>query len=310
MTLLPRPPIVVAGPTASGKSALALALARRFGGVIINADSMQVYAELRVLTARPSDADIAAAPHRLYGVMSVAERCSAGRWRALALAEIDAARVAGAVPIVVGGTGLYLRALLEGIAEIPAVPPAIRGATEALFAACGGAAFRRLLAERDPETAARLADNDRQRLVRAYEVVEATGRPLSSFLAASMMGERMVATVVALMPPRATLVAAIDRRCETMIAEGAIDEVAQLSAMGLERALPAMKAVGVPALMAHVAGRIALSDALGLFRTATRQYAKRQVTWLRHQLQPNLLLDAQFSESLEPEIFRFISEVR
>jgi len=271
---------------------------------------MQVYAELRVLTARPTEADLEAAPHRLYGVMSVRERCSAGRWRDMAMREIATAQAAGAVPIIVGGTGLYLRALLEGIAEIPAVPPTIRAATEALHDACGGQAFRARLAARDPVTAARLADNDRQRLVRAYEVVEATGRSLSSFLAEPNAGPRLAATVVALLPPRSVLVGAINRRCETMIADGAIDEVRRLAAMGLEPALPAMKAVGVPALMAHVAGQIALPSALALFQTATRQYAKRQMTWLRHQLRPDLCLNAQFSESLEPEIFLFISEVR
>lgn len=303
-------PIVVAGPTASGKSALALALARHFGGVVINADSMQVYEELRVLTARPTVAEEAAAPHRLYGVLSVRERCSAGRWRALARAAIDEAQRRGQRPILVGGTGLYLRALLEGIAEIPPVSPAVRAAAEELHAALGGAAFRARLAERDPETAARLADGDRQRLVRAYEVVEATGRPLSAFRASQTRDAGIAATVIMVAPPRAALAEAIDRRCVAMLDQGARDEVARLGAMALDPSLPAMKAVGVPALLRHCAGEIDAAEALRLFQIATRQYAKRQETWFRHQLSPDLRLDAQFSESLLPKIFRFVSELR
>lgn len=303
-------PIVVAGPTASGKSALALDLARHFGGVVINADSMQVYAELRVLTARPTMAEEAAAPHRLYGLLSVRERCSAGRWRDLARAAIEEAQREGLRPIVVGGTGLYLRALLEGIAEIPPVSTAVRAAAESLHAELGGSGFRARLAERDPETAARLADGDRQRLVRAYEVVEATGLPLSAYRAAQARDDGIAADVIMLAPPRPALAEAIDRRCAAMLMQGALDEVARLGAMALDASLPAMKAVGVPVLLRHIAGEIDAEAALRLFQIATRQYAKRQETWFRHQLIPGLQLVAQYSESLRPKIFRFVSELR
>ncbi|MBL8702320.1 MAG: tRNA (adenosine(37)-N6)-dimethylallyltransferase MiaA [Alphaproteobacteria bacterium] len=303
-------PIVVAGPTASGKSALALALARRLGGVVINADSMQVYAELRVLTARPSADEEAAAPHRLYGVLSVRERCSAGRWRTMALAALAQAQREGRRPIFVGGTGLYLRALLEGIAEIPDIPEAARRDAEALHAAIGGSALRARLAQRDPETAARLADGDRQRLVRAFAVLEATGRPLAAYQAAQARDGGVVADVILLAPPRALLCERIDRRCAAMLAQGALDEVAVLAAMALDPGLPAMKAVGVPGLLRYLAGAIGADEALRLFQTATRQYAKRQDTWFRHQLKPDLRLEAQYSESLEAEIFRFISKER
>src|SRR6185312_11715522 len=177
----PQPVVIVAGPTASGKSALALAIAEAIGGTIINADSMQVYRDLAVLTARPGATELARAPHRLYGVVDAAEACSAGRWRDLALAEIAVAREAGRVPVLTGGSGLYLRALLDGLAPVPPVPAALRAEARALHARLGGEAFRRALAARDPEAAQRLPAGDRQRLIRAYEVVAATGRPLADW---------------------------------------------------------------------------------------------------------------------------------
>src|SRR5512144_3283938 len=177
-----KPPVlIVGGPTGSGKSALALDAAEAFAGTVINADSMQVYRELRVLTARPSPSDEARVPHRLFGVLPAAERCSAGNWLGLAQAEIVTARNAGRLPIVVGGTGLYLKALSQGLAEVPPVPAAIRAEAEALYAEIGGEAFRRELARVDPQGASRLPPTDRQRFVRAYEVARATGRPLSDW---------------------------------------------------------------------------------------------------------------------------------
>ncbi len=302
-------PIVVAGPTASGKSALAMALARDLDGVVINADSMQVYRELRILTARPTDADEATISHRLYGVLSAAEPCSAGRWRKLALDEIAAARAAGRRAILVGGTGLYLKALLDGIAPIPAIPDAVRRQVRALHGELGGAGFHAALAMRDPAGAARLAPGDTQRMIRAYEVIEATGHSLSVHQA-SPVEPGIDALSIVLSPPRGTLVMAVDQRCAAMLDGGALDEVAALLRLGLDPALPAVKAVGVPVLARHLAGEIGRDEALRLFQQATRQYAKRQVTWFRHQLAAAITIGAQFSESLLPEILRFIRERR
>jgi tRNA dimethylallyltransferase len=303
--------IVVAGPTASGKSALALALARALDGVVINADSMQVYRELRVLTARPSEADEAAAPHRLYGMMSVRERCSAGHWRRLALAEIAAAEAAGRGAILVGGTGLYLKTLLEGIAPVPAIPETLRAEVCALHAALGPQAFHARLAELDPEAARRLSPADRQRTTRAYEVVAATGRTLASFHAAHRAEPELAATVILLMPPGEILAARIAARCAAMLRDGAVAEARALVVMALDPALPALKAVGVRELTAtpptDECGDAAALDALVL---ATRRYAKRQRTWFRHQLGADLTMNAQFSESLMPEIIRFIRDRR
>ena len=306
-----QPVVIVAGPTASGKSALALAVAEALGGTIINADSMQVYRDLAVLTARPGAAELARAPHRLYGVIDAAEACSAGRWRDLALAEIVAAREAGRVPILAGGTGLYLRALLEGLAAVPPVPAALRAEARALHARLGGEAFRQALAARDPEAAQRLAAGDTQRLIRAYEVVTATGRPLADWRRAQGPASGPPAVAVLLLPPRAELYAACDARFLRMMARGALAEVEALLARGLDPALPAMRAVGVAELAALLAGRLSREAAVAAAQQATRRYAKRQYTWFRHQLPEHgalqkLTLDEQFSESLLDKILPFI----
>lgn len=277
--------IAIGGPTASGKSALALALAERFGGMVINADSMQVYRELAVLTARPGAAALARAPHALYGFISAAERCSAGRWRDAALEAIGGARKAGLVPILVGGTGLYLRALLDGLSQIPEIPRDVRTRVSALKAAGGLAAIRARLAERDPAMAARLRPSDTQRQIRALEVIEATGRSLASFqgsAAASPVADKVVRVV--LEPPRDALRAACDARFLAMLERGALAEVEALVALGLDPSLPAMKALGVRELTDHLAGRATLEHAVRDAQAATRQYAKRQQTWFRHQM--------------------------
>lgn len=304
----PAPLLIVAGPTASGKSALALALAEEFSGTIINADSMQVYRDLHVLTARPGPAEEARAPHRLYGVIDAAEPCSAGRWRGLALGEIEAARAAGRMPILAGGTGLYLHALVHGIAAVPAIPAEIRDAARALHAELGGAAFRARLAERDPDAAARLDPGDRQRLLRAYEVVAATGRTLGAWQRAAAPAARPGIACVILLPPRAQLYEACDARFGAMMAQGAEGEARALLARGLAADLPAMKAVGIREIAAYIEGRVTREAAIAAAQQATRRYAKRQYTWLRHrmaELRP-LTIQAQFSESLLPEILSFI----
>ncbi len=308
--------IIVAGPTASGKSGLAVELAEALGGVVINADSMQVYRELAVLTARPGPADLARAPHRLYGVLPGSQPCSAGRWRDLALAEIAAAQGQGRRPIVAGGTGLYLEALVAGIADIPPVPEEIAAAAAARHAELGGAAFRAELAGLDPAAAARLPPGDTQRLIRAWAVVRATGRTLAAWQDAAPAGPPPGLTfdLIVLMPPRAPLYAACDARFRAMIAAGALDEVRGLLARGLDPALPVMKALGVPPLRRHLAGEIDLAAAIALAQRDTRRYAKRQLTWLRHRspaaggrVRSRILIDAQYSESFFPEI---LSKIR
>jgi len=300
--------LIVAGPTGSGKSALALDVASAFGGVVINADSAQVYRELRVLTARPSSDDEARVPHRLYGVLSAAERCSAGRWLEMAGAAICQASSAGRLPVVVGGTGLYLKVLTEGLAPVPPVPAEVRAEAIALWAKLGGEAFRAMLAQRDPQAAAKLPAGDRQRLLRAWEVVQATGRPLSEWQNAAGEGkkpESSGATLV-LSPPREALYPALDARFLRMLEGGALHEVETLVAMQLDPSLPAMKAVGVRELAAHLRGETTLERATAVAQQATRRFAKRQMTWLRHQAAANTVVFEQYSERIKMEIFSFI----
>ncbi|MCG8689639.1 MAG: tRNA (adenosine(37)-N6)-dimethylallyltransferase MiaA [Minwuiales bacterium] len=302
--------ILLAGPTASGKSALALAIAEEFGGIVVNADSMQVYRELRVLTARPTPEEEARVPHRLYGVLSAAEACSAGRWRDMALAAIAAAHRAGQVPIVVGGTGLYFRVLTEGLAPVPPVPEAVRAAARAAFARLGEDRFRAALAARDPVMAARLKPGDRQRLIRAYEVIEATGTSLADWQSLPPEGPGLAGPAFTLVmePERQILYARCDARLDRMIAEGALDEVRGLMDLGLDPDLPAMKALGVPDLGRHLAGEIDLETAVSRAKTQTRRYAKRQGTWFRNQIRDGFVVSAQDLESLKKEIFPKICE--
>ncbi|MCC6664165.1 MAG: tRNA (adenosine(37)-N6)-dimethylallyltransferase MiaA [Polyangiaceae bacterium] len=302
--------VVVAGPTASGKSALALALAEEFAGTIVNADSMQLYRGLRVLTAQPDDAALRRVPHALYGVLEPEDHASAGRWRTMAMAAIGAAHEAGRLPILVGGTGLYLRALMQGIAAIPPIPAPIRADARALHAKLGGDAFRACLAERDPAGAAKLEPGDTQRLIRAYEVVVATGHPIASFQdhgAPADMADKRAFTLL-VMPPRSDLHQAINARFLRMLGQGALDEARALLARKPDPSLPAMKALGLPALFDHLNGLISLDEAIVRGQQATRQYAKRQATWFRHQLTPDQRIDAQFSERFLPEIFSIIRQ--
>jgi tRNA dimethylallyltransferase len=293
-----QPVILIAGPTASGKSTLALALAAALRGTIINADSLQTYRDLRILSARPDDAAMAQAPHRLYGYLDAAERGSVERWRALALSEIAAAHAAGRLPIVVGGTGLYLRALQHGLAAIPPIPTAIRAEAAELYKTLGGAAFRERLSVLDPAGAARLPPGDRQRLMRTFEVVRATGVPLGDWQARPVATSPYCFASVLLAPPREALYAACDARLRAMIEQGGLEEAAVLAARGLDPELPAMKAVGLPELLLHLRGEITLDEAVAAAQRATRRYAKRQVTWFRHQMVPDLVLNEKFSESL------------
>jgi len=275
--------ILIAGPTASGKSAAALALAEGLRGTIVNADSMQVYRELRVLTARPAEADMARTPHRLYGMVSAAEAYSVGRWLEQASAAIVDAAGEGRRPILVGGTGLYFKALTEGLAPIPDVPPEVRDHWREREEQLGAEGLYRELAVRDPAMAARLRPTDPQRLVRALEVIDATGVSLAEWQGAEaapvLAPERVLKLVVA--PERETVYAAIDARFDTMMKAGALDEVRGLLALGLDQGLPAMRAHGVRELGAYLAGNSSLDQAVAKAKTESRRYAKRQMTWLR-----------------------------
>jgi tRNA dimethylallyltransferase len=302
--------LVIAGPTASGKSALAVRVAEVLDGVVINADSMQVYRDLRILTDRPDSANEGRVPHRLFGVLDGADRGSVVWWRDAALSEIRTATDAGKRAIVCGGTGLYLRALLDGIADIPAVPDAVARAAAARYAAMGGDAFRAELHALDPITADRLSPGDAQRLQRAWAVATGTGRPLSAWQAdAALPPENMTFRTVLLFPPSPVSADAVERRFRTMVETGAIVEVRNLLARALDPALPVMKALGVPQITAFLDGRISLDEAVRTSVTATRQYAKRQRTWFRHQFRSDCRVDAKFSESEFEKIFPKIREL-
>jgi len=276
--------VLIAGPTASGKSAAALALAEEMGGVIVNADSMQVYAELRALSARPSQADEARVPHRLYGHVRVRERYSAGRYQNESARALEEALKKKLLPIFVGGTGLYFAALTDGLSPIPSVPPEVRASVRQRFETLGREAFFADFAARDPATAANLKVSDTQRLMRAADVLEATGRPLSAWQELSgksvLAGLRAARFVVS--PPREILSERIDRRFTAMVHNGALAEASVLQ--GLDASLPAAKALGLPQLWRHLAGNASLEAAIAEAQIATRQYAKRQLTWFRNRM--------------------------
>jgi tRNA dimethylallyltransferase len=278
--------ILIAGPTASGKSALALDLAQASGGVILNADSMQVYRDLRILTARPTLAEEERVPHRLYGHVDAAVNFSAGAWIADARAALAEAREQQCLPIFVGGSGLYFKALTRGLSAVPPVPVAIREDIRARLERDGVEALHVELAQRDPISAERLKPRDRTRVARALEVVEATGRSLTDWhrdgLPPLLPPGQFRALFLA--PDRDRLYARIDTRFGAMLEAGALEEVADLAARRLDPLLPAMKAHGVPALIRHLKGEITLDEAAEIGRADTRHYAKRQFTWFRHQL--------------------------
>jgi tRNA dimethylallyltransferase len=276
--------VLIAGPTASGKSAQALALAEEIGGVVINADSMQVYREAPILTAQPSDADKARVPHLLYGHVGVEEVYSVGSWRDNAIAALKQAQEMNRIPVFVGGTGLYFMALTDGLAEVPPTPPEIRDASRALLDDIGVEALHARLTDRDPLTASRLRPTDPQRVLRAFEVFEATGRPLAEWQsapAAPVLKDKRIAAFV-LDPPRPELRARIAARFEAMVDEGGLEEAQSLQ--GLDPSLPAAKLLGLRPLQAMAAGTLTRAEALDAAITATRQFAKRQMTWFRHRM--------------------------
>lgn len=299
--------ILIAGPTASGKSALALGLAERSGGVIVNADSMQVYRDLRVLTARPTAAEEARAPHVLYGHVDAKENYSVGRWLGDAARVLGEAEAAGRLAIVVGGTGLYFKALMKGLSAIPPVPDEVRAKVRGETEAADTAALHARLAAADPLTAGKLRASDRQRILRALEVLAATGRPLAEWQEGGGNPLLPAGTpAVFLSVPREVLHARIDARFDAMLKAGALDEVRALANRGLDWRLPVMKAHGVPWLQRYLADDISLADAVQRGKGDTRRYAKRQETFFRHQLpgwkwiEPGAALDCLVNE-LRPE---------
>jgi tRNA dimethylallyltransferase len=288
-------PILLAGPTASGKSALALELAGATGGAIVNADSMQVYRELSILTACPTADDRARAPHRLFGHVSAAEAYSVGRWLedlTRALAEL---KVAQRRPIIVGGTGLYFRAMLEGLSPVPAIPPEIRADWRARAETLGAVVLHRELARRDAVMAARLRPSDTQRVTRALEVLEATGRSLATWQAETspplIHPARAVRLVVVCEGHR--LRRRAEDRVDAMVAAGAVEEVRALMAMGLSQDLPVMRALGVRPLAEHLAGHVSLDAAIAATKAETWQYIRRQQTWIRRNMNSWLDVETQ-----------------
>jgi tRNA dimethylallyltransferase len=278
--------ILIAGPTAAGKSAMAIELARRHAGVVVNADSMQVYRDLSILTARPSDGDMELAPHALYGHVAAEVHYSVGHWLADAATALEAAWKLGRLPIVVGGTGLYFKALLEGLSPIPEIPGPVRARWREAARRIGARGLHEELARRDPVMAARLRPTDTQRLTRALEVLEATGRSLGEWQ--QVPGRPMLSEAETLhyvvAPERGVLNARTDARLEAMIGSGALEEVRRLGALGLPLDLPIMRAVGVPPLLAAVEGRLGLAEAIARAKLDTRRYVKRQETWLKRNM--------------------------
>ena len=308
--------VIVAGPTASGKSALALGLAQRLGGVVINADAMQCYRELRIVTARPSEAETALVPHALYGVWPAAEAGAAAWWRAEALAAMAAARAAGRVPILCGGTGMYFGALVHGLAEIPECGEAARAEARWMLAELGPQGLYAALMKVDQATAARLRPSDSQRVARAWEVWRGTGRGMAAWQAEPTQGAPWRFTAFVVDPPREALRAAIAARLQRMVAAGVVEEVQQFLRLGLDPALPAMRALGVPELAAYLAGDCDLAAALQRIALVSGQYTKRQATWFRHRrmadasrthtITSRIAEFTQFSESESAEILAFI----
>jgi tRNA dimethylallyltransferase len=310
------PALVVAGPTASGKSALAMAIARQVGGTIINADSMQVYRELRVLTARPSPVDEAFVPHALYGTRPAAEAGNAAWWRTAALSAMEAAHAIGRVPILTGGTGMYFAAVTQGLANVPDPGVEARAEARRLITELGPEGLHAGLAKVDPATAARIKPGDSQRVARAWEVWRGTGMGLAAWQNHTLPPAPWRFFAIRLDPPREMLRLAIASRFATMLRDGALEEVRALLALKLDPALPAMRAHGVPELTAYLCGTLSMEAAGRRTELVTGQYTKRQATWFRHHelagaeaseiIQTRFTVGPQLSERLLERIFAFI----
>lgn len=304
-TDLPKFPVII-GPTASGKSALAMALARRFDGVVINMDSMQVYSDLRILSARPSTEDEQSVPHRLYGMLDASVVCSTAMWLKLATDEIDKTLAAGKLPIVCGGTGLYLKALAEGLAQVPAIPDLVRDEVRHRMAIEGSETMHAVLSQSDPIMAGKLFPGDSQRIARALEVVLATGKSLAEWQRAAPPVPPYQPVIITVVPQRDILYEGINERFDAMVEQGALDEVEALAARRLPPTVPAMKALGVPELIACLQGDLTKEAAVSQAATKSRRYAKRQMTWCRRQIISDFILNEKYSERIGLKIFSFI----
>ena len=301
------PYIMIAGPTAAGKSQLAIDLAQRFAGAVINADSMQLYDGLTVLTARPQLQDMRDIPHHLFGIFDAEHRASVVEWLGRAATAIARVRSAGQLPIIVGGTGMYLQAGLHGIAPVPSVPTNVHQHCKDLYREVGGAKFRDVLATYDADIAARLSDGDSQRLIRAMGVAMATNQPLSWWQKQPHKDAFLGKVVtIAMMPPRPTLYDWINQRFDNMLTHGAIDEVSELIARKLDPGLPLMKALGVAPIASFLKGEITKDDAAFIAKRDSRRFAKRQITWIRNNFNARITIETKFSESLYEKIFSFI----
>ncbi|WP_169544688.1 tRNA (adenosine(37)-N6)-dimethylallyltransferase MiaA [Sneathiella aquimaris] len=301
--------VLLAGPTASGKSALAISLAREFDGVVINADSMQIYKGLRVITARPSEEEESLAPHRLYGVLEPDDFCSAARWRDMALAEIEQCHIDNKLPILVGGTGLYFEILTKGIAEIPPISEKLRSDLRELQRREGNEVIQKRLQTKDPEMAEKLNIGDSQRLLRALEVVEETGVPLGDWHKRAADGPVLTCprAWLALTPDREWLYDRCNRRLDWMVEEGGgVEEVAAFLDLNLDPSLPSMKALGVPEISDYLKNSITKEEMLERAKRQTRRYAKRQLTWVRNKMTDAKTSSAQDLESLKADFFSFI----
>jgi len=307
-TVSKKPVIVIGGPTASGKSSTAMDVAEEFNGVIINADSMQIYDGLRIVTARPTVADEQRVPHCLYGTMAPQETCSVGRWETLCIAEIEKTWAQGKLPVVTGGTGLYIKTLVDGISHLPPIPDEIREKIRSRVTTHGIEVLYAELKAKDSEMADRLKPADKQRICRALEVLEATGKSLAVL-------QREIKSVPALdaafdlhviMPPRDILYKRCDRRFDLMLEDGALEEVRRFATLNLDPNLPAMKALGVPELLSLVRGEATLEEARARAQMQTRRFAKRQCTWFRNQMKQGEMHSAQYSESLRDQIYNKI----
>lgn len=311
--LSPRLPkgVIIAGPTASGKTGLAIKLAMAIDGVVINADSMQIYRDLPIITAIPGEDEQEGIPHYGYQMLDGSERCSVGHWLTLTRGFIQEAIDHGKVPILVGGTGMYIRAALEGISPIPDIGPEFREDATRLHQELGGAGFRQKLRDYDPKLAERLHDGDTQRLIRGMEVVMATGKPLS--VLQDIPPEGAIAldwTVIRLAPPREQLYAMIDQRYPKMLESGGLEEAQVFAERALDPSLPLMKAVGLPPLLSYFKGELALEEAVSLSCRDSRRYAKRQTTWFNNQLQDNFCQDlGEKKQYMESFIQKILSNI-
>jgi tRNA dimethylallyltransferase len=308
--LLPSPfAVLIAGPTASGKSGVGLALAAELNGEIVNADSMQVYQDLRIVTARPSEEDEASCPHHLYGQIPAGELFSTGQWLDAVVPVVEEIAARGRVPIVLGGTGLYFRALTEGFVEVPAIPDEVRRQTREEVEAIGSSKAHKLLSDVDARWALKVHENDPQRIARGLEVYRATGRALSDWHDEPVEPALSLPFLkIVLEPDRDWLYDRINRRFATMVEEGALAEVGELLSLGLPPTLPVMKALGVPELGSHLRGDMGLEEAIALGQTRSRQYAKRQSTWFKQQMIAWNRVFEQDLESQMDKIFSFIDD--